>query len=101
MEKPYPPSPQQIYTPAVGIARITTKHAMGKVFVTALNAPDHICGIARRVGYTGKQDSDLAIYRLKVKTDPLSPVTTLPKLFVVEGGVFVDYEEWSMNRKPV
>lgn len=92
---------QQIYTPAVGINRITVKHAMGKVFVTSTDAPDRVCGIARRVGYTGKSDNDLAIYRLKVRVEPLSQVTTLPKLFVVEGGVFVDYEQWCLNSKAI
>ncbi len=92
------PSPH-LYTPAVGITRITAKHAMGKVFVTSTDAPDRICGIARRIGYTGKQDNDLAIYRLKIKTDPAAPVVTLPKLFVVDGGIFIEYEQWSMRSK--
>lgn len=90
---------QHMYTPAVGITRITAKHAMGKVFVTSTDAPDRICGIARRIGYTGKQDNDLAIYRLKVRSDPSAPVVTLPKLFVVDGGIFVDYEQWSMKSR--
>lgn len=88
-----------MYTPAVGITRITAKHAMGKVFVTSTDAPDRICGIARRIGYTGKEANDLAIYRLKIRTDPAAQVVTLPKLFVVDGGIFIDYEQWSMRSK--
>jgi hypothetical protein len=94
-------SPQQVYTPAVGINRITVKHAMGKVFVTSTDDPDHVCGIARRIGYTGKSDNDLAIYRLKVRVEPASQVMTLPKLFVVEGGIFVEYEQWCLNSKAI
>jgi hypothetical protein len=90
---------QQVYAPAVGITRITAKHAMGKVFVTSTEAPDRICGIARRIGYTGKQDNDLAIYRLKVKVESSSQVVTLPKLFVVDGGIFVEYEQWCLRSK--
>jgi hypothetical protein len=99
MERQSMPLRQATYVPAVSINQITAKHAMGKVFIALATAPDHICGIARRIGYTGNQDNDLAIYRLKVKIGQGSSVVTLPNLFVVEGGMFVDYEEWCLNSK--
>jgi hypothetical protein len=101
MERQIRPLPQLTYIPAISINQITAKHAMGKVFIVQADAPDRICGIARRIGYTGKQDNDLAIYRLKVKIDQGSSVVTLPNLFVVEGGMFIDYEQWCLNSKTI
>ncbi len=86
------------YVPECGITQITTRHMMGKVPVVMANEPDHICGFARRIGYTGKTEHDLAIYRLKVACN--GKVITLPALFVVDGGIFVDYEQWCLAHKP-
>jgi hypothetical protein len=85
---------QQIFVPAPPIQRITSKQTMGKVQVAPLKQPDTICGIARRVGYTGKGNEDLATYRLKIKTERSKMFVTLPSVFVVENGVFLDYEAW-------
>ncbi len=90
---------QQKYVPAVAITQITTKHSLGRVMIALANAPERICGVARRIGYTGKRDSDLAIYRLKVKRDSEDNVVTLPCLFVVDGGTFVDYEQWRQKQE--
>jgi len=62
-------------------------------------APELICGFAQRVGYTGSQDKDLAIYRLKVKPGKDLSTVTLPGFFVIENGVFLDYEQWCQNRE--
>lgn len=82
------------YAPAVLIHHLTVRHSLSRVPVTMKGGPDHICGTAQRVGYTGKQDHDLAIYRLKIKPGPKFSTITLPGFFVIENGVFVDYEQW-------
>src|SRR5437762_4353176 len=91
--------PQQTYIPTVVIGRITLKHSLYRLPIATANAPDQICGVAQRVGYTGKQENDLAIYRLKVKTGNNLPVITLPGFFVLEQGIFVDYEQWCANQR--
>ncbi len=72
---------------------------MSRLPVALANTPDQVCGIALRVGYTGKQDNDLAMYRLKVKAGHNLSVITLPGFFVLEQGIFVDYEQWSANSR--
>lgn len=87
-------SHQNTYKPAISIVRITAKHTLGRIPIAPIDTPESICGTARRVGYTGRLDSDLAIYRLKVKNKEPRYTVTLPGLFVVDEGVFVDYEQW-------
>ena len=82
------------YIPAVSISQITARHTMGRVMVAMADAPKCVCGVARRVGYTGRRDNDLAIYRLKIKGSVSDNALTLPSLFVVDDGLFVDYYEW-------
>ncbi len=89
------------YMPAVSISQITARHTMGRVLVAMVDAPEQVCGVARRIGYTGRHDDDLAIYRLKVKEDARNNTTTLPTLFVVDGGLFVDYEQWHQEHESV
>ncbi|QBD78706.1 hypothetical protein EPA93_23070 [Ktedonosporobacter rubrisoli] len=84
---------RRIYAPLGGIGRITAKHTLGKIPITTVDEPDRVCGMARRVGYTGRNSTDLAIYRLKIQVD--DRIITLPMLFVVDGGVFIEYEQWS------
>ena len=90
---------QQTYIPIIAIARITLKHTLYRLPIAMKDAPDHICGTAQRVGYTGTQQNDLAIYRLKVKTVSHLPVITLPGFFVLEQGIFVDYEQWCASQQ--
>lgn len=90
---------QQIFVPTPPIQSITTKHTMGKIQVAPLKQPETICGIAHRVGYTGKGNEDLAIYRLKIKTDHSKIFITLPSIFVVENGVFIDYNTWHSSQQ--
>ncbi len=92
---------QVTYVPAVSISQITARHTMGRVLIAREGAPDCICGMARRIGYTGSHDCDLAVYRLKVKERASDNAATLPLLYVVDGGLFVDYDEWRQERKPV
>lgn len=55
--------------------------------------------MAQRIGYTGNRDDDLAIYRLKIKPGADLPTITLPGFFVIEDGIFKDYEQWCDSRK--
>jgi len=88
---------ETIYVPAINIRTATFRHSLSRVQVASINAPGHVCGVAQRVGYTGSQDQDLAIYRLKIKTDN-HLATMLPGFFVIKEGVFLDYEQWCQNK---
>jgi hypothetical protein len=90
-------SPHQTYIPAVSINRATLKYSSHKLPVSTLNNPEQLCGEARRIGYTGKSDSDLALYRLKIKTAQNYPTVTLPGLYIIEEGIFQDYEQWQQK----
>ncbi|MBV9614935.1 MAG: hypothetical protein JO031_05675 [Ktedonobacteraceae bacterium] len=85
---------QQIFVPTPPVQRITTRQTLGKIQVAPLKHPESICGVARRTGYTGKGNEDLATYRLKIKVEGSKTFMTLPSIFVVEDGVFLDYEAW-------
>ncbi len=87
-------SDQYTYIPGVAIVRATLKYSANKLPVSTLSHPEQICGEARRIGYTGKLDSDLALYRLKIKTGKDYPTFTLPGLYIIEEGIFQDYEQW-------
>ena len=86
--------PQYTYIPAIAIERATLKHSWSRLPVATLSAPDSICGEARRIGYTGKQDNDLALYRLKIKHAHHFPTMTLPGLYIIDQGRFLDYDLW-------
>ncbi|GAC1435034.1 MAG: hypothetical protein PVS3B3_35430 [Ktedonobacteraceae bacterium] len=85
------PSSQQTYIPAVTITSATFKHSWGKLPVATMGAPERVCGEARRIGYTGKSETDFAIYRLKIKSSHGLPTVTLPSLYVIKNGFFVEY----------
>ncbi len=82
---------QQTYIPAVTIINATFKHSWGKLPVATAVAPERICGEARRIGYTGKGETDLAIYRLKIKSYNGLPTVTLPGIYVIRDGFFTEY----------
>lgn len=90
---------QLTYVPAVAITQVTLRHSLQKIPVIVPGEPDRICGVAQRVGYTGNRDEDLAIYRLKVKASEDLPTITLPGFFVIEDGIFKNYEQWCDSRK--
>ena len=90
-------STQHTYIPSVAIIRATLKYSSNKLPVSTLSNPEQICGEARRIGYTGKLDSDLALYRLKIKMGKEYPTLTLPGLYIIENGIFQDYEEWRLK----
>jgi hypothetical protein len=87
------------YIPAVSILRATYRKSWNKIPVATTDAPGQICGIAIRVGYTGRLDQDLAIYRLKVRAGQTLPVLTIPGFFVIDQGMFIDYDHWLNNKE--
>lgn len=82
---------QQTYIPAVTITNATFKHSWGKLPVATTIAPEQVCGEARRIGYTGKNETDFALYRLKIKSGNGLPTVTLPNFYVLRDGFFVEY----------
>jgi hypothetical protein len=64
------------------------KKSFAKVPFTTTSAPETICGIARRIGYTGSQLEHHAIYRLKLYTDRRNIMDTLPGWYILENGKF-------------
>jgi len=92
-------STQQTYLPAISNAPSVFEHSLRSVPIVARDAPDIVCGIAYRVGSTGKSRSDLAMYRLKLKMNFAGLRTaTLPGFFVIENGIFVEYEQWRTHQ---
>lgn len=91
------PTTLPTFIPLASVTRITAKHTLGRLPIATVDAPQCVCGMARRIGYTGRNASDLAIYRLKVKLGSESVVTTLPTMFVVDKGRFIDYEQWRQS----
>jgi hypothetical protein len=93
------PVTQTVFIPTPPITRITVKHMLGKISVSPLSSPGDVCGIARRVGYTGKCSDDLATYRLKIRMGRTKFFETLPSVFVVDDGIFLDYNEWRAKQQ--
>lgn len=93
-------TPDQLtYVPAIAITHVTLRHSLQRIPVIITGQPDRICGMAQRIGYTGNRDDDLAIYRLKIKPGNDLPTITLPSFFVIDDGIFKDYEQWCDSRK--
>ncbi len=87
--------PQKKYIPAVAMTTCSgLKQSCCRIPVATTAAPDRVCGEARRIGYTGILDSDLPLYRLKIKVGNGLLTVTLPGFYIIEGGVFVEYEQW-------
>ena len=83
---------QPTYLPAIVPASGTRQHSLSKYLLASSETPDHICGLAKRVGYTGPKETDLALYRLKVRVSPDVLAVTLSNFFVLEHGFFRVYE---------
>lgn len=90
---------QLTYVPAIALTQATLRHSLQKIPLVVPGETERICGVAQRVGYTGNRDEDLAIYRLKVKASKDLPTITLPGFFVIEDGIFTDYEQWCDSKK--
>ncbi|SRR6266851_5012922 len=91
--------PQQTYLPAVIPIGGTLKHSSRKVALARLEAPNQACGVAQRVGYTGTLETDLAIYRLRVRHSPDRQAVLLPGFFVLKEGVFRAYQDASEDHQ--
>ena len=83
---------QPTYLPAVVPPIGTREHSLSKYLLATSEIPDRVCGLARRIGYTGPKETDLALYRLKVRSDPDRPIITLSGFFILEHGIFRAYE---------
>lgn len=83
---------QPIYLPAVVPPIGTREHSLRTYTIAQSETPERICGLARRVGYTGPEETDFALYRLKVRSDPERLATTLSGFFILENGIFRAYE---------
>jgi hypothetical protein len=84
--------PQPTYQPAIVPASGTLKHSLRKIAIATRETPAHICGTAQRVGYTGTQETDLAMYRLRVKPDYKHVAVTLAGFFILDHGIFRAYK---------
>ena len=87
-----------MYVPSVGIMRATLRFSANRLPISPLNDPDQICGEARRIGYTGTHDYDLALYRLKIRLGQGRPTVTLPGLYIIEEGIFQEYEPQTQKK---
>lgn len=90
---------QNAYVPLITILDATYRHSLSKLQIAAMDAPDQLCGIAQRVGYTGSRDSDLAMYRLKVRNRNSRSTITLPGFYIIKDSMFIDYERWSKSQE--
>ncbi len=85
---------EQTYIAAACPDYLPFTQSLRKVPLATSDNPDHICGVAQRVVYTGTRASDRPLYRLKLKTSLASFKTAvLPGFFVLEQGIFVPYEQ--------
>ncbi|HCI79233.1 MAG TPA: hypothetical protein DHW02_06060 [Ktedonobacter sp.] len=86
-------SSPQTYVPAIPASRATHKYSWNKLPVALQHEPTTICGEARRIGYAGKHADALALYRLKIKPGSHLPTVTLPHIYVLTDGCFIEYQE--------
>jgi hypothetical protein len=92
MDASRPVHPTGRHQPASVPLTGTVEHFVRKLSIALVEMPERICGQAFRVGYAGRLSTDLAIYRLKVKSRPELHAVTLSGLFVLEHGLFHEYE---------
>ena len=76
----------------------TVTFSVRKLAIATQETPDVICGQAVRVGYTGMQKTDLALYRLKVKSVSERLAVTLTDLYVLELGIFHVYQQKAVTQ---
>ncbi len=88
--------PEPIYIPVPHVERLTAEDQVRRIAVATVDAPTCICGVAIRVGTVGFAPTDLALYRLKIRERP-HRYCTLSPWYVVEGGRFLDAEDWKQQ----
>ena len=94
MERSDQNPPSAIYRPVFDIVRITTRQALRRLAIARIDEPERACGIAKRIGYTNTTKVALALYRLNLQTERGRLGRMLPSLYVVDEGIFVDYQQW-------
>jgi hypothetical protein len=102
MPSSHPVSIQQTYLSAVVPIIGTLKHSLRKVALVRFEVLNQACGVAQRVGYTGTWETDMAIYRLRVRQSPDHQAVVLPgpaSFFVLEEGVFRAYHDVSEHHQ--
>ena len=87
------------YIPLTYADNVVEKHPLARIGIAKLCSPNVICGMARRIGYTGSKEDGRAIYRLKVTVVGFSKRITLPVLFVLDQGKFIEYERWQHDHQ--
>ena len=87
--------PQQSYVAVLLDTSSSLEHHPSKIPIATRTTPEKICGKAGRIGFTTPYNDALALYRIKTQTDHRSSYVTLPSIFVLVEGVFLDYQEWS------
>ncbi|WP_201394707.1 hypothetical protein [Ktedonobacter sp. SOSP1-52] len=83
-----------VYTPQLPCNRATVKHSFARIPFSRSDAPGEICGIARRIGYSGSRPDDLALYRLKIDVQPQGKrrrSVMVDGYFVLDHGVFSSF----------
>ena len=87
--------PRQSYIPILLDTSSSQELAPSKTPIATHSAPEQICGMARRIGYTASSRNAFALYRIKAQVDHKNSYVTLPSIFVLVDGIFLDYQEWS------
>ncbi len=87
------PFPQQTYILALA-QKEQTGPLRPRVPVATATTPTQVCGGAHRVGYTSTHSNAFAIYRIKASVSKRGGQVTLPSLYVLVNGLFVDYHHW-------
>ena len=59
-----------IYLSLLPCLRATVKHSLARIPCSCSDTPGQMCGIARRIGYSGSRPDDLALDRLKIDIQP-------------------------------
>ena len=83
------------YILALALDPTTLHRRRSPLLVAHREAPDVVCGIARRIG-TGEYSQDLVVYRLMIRTTARSR-RMLEAFFVLEHGIFYEYEHWKRH----
>ena len=91
--------PQRSYIPVLSDTSGSLEHPPPKVPVAMRTMPEQICGKARRIGFTTARRDALALYRIKTQTNNRNSYVTLPSIFVLVDGMFLDYQEWSSSNQ--
>ena len=92
MEQQKPMRPQQRYVPAETDLPGEILSLRRRFPIALKNVPEQICGIAYRVGWTSKMKRNQALFRLRLNMDHANYGTaTLPNLYILEDGIFVEY----------